>query len=329
MRFLTACSVLVTMSASAGPVEITSSPPTLDRWMYPFNPTPGSRSTASIFGAIGVPGFDNIDGQFLVAFDTSDVQIGLQPAQYRVVSARLTVVVANDMLFEFDPTHDAVETYFDPNDPSYLMDLDAGRPIELFPVGYRNGFTTTTFLEDSEFGGVPTVPPAQGARNAFPANLSAAGATDVSNHVDERFEPRVISIGQCVGVAPGALVPAGTVVVFDIDTCVDGMALYLGEALSLGKLDLLVTGKHATVIGGQTGFPILATKENGLFGSPTLELTVVVDDDADLNGDGVKDVFDFLEFQNLFAVGDPLADYSNDCVLDLFDFLAYQNAFLK
>lgn len=48
---------------------------------------------------------------------------------------------------------------------------------------------------------------------------------------------------------------------------------------------------------------------------------------ADVNGDGELDFFDFLAFQNLFAMGDPLADFNNDGALDFFDFLAFQNAF--
>lgn len=46
----------------------------------------------------------------------------------------------------------------------------------------------------------------------------------------------------------------------------------------------------------------------------------------DLNGDGAVDFFDFLEFQNLFAAGDPRADFTGDGVLDFFDFLAFQQA---
>ena len=49
--------------------------------------------------------------------------------------------------------------------------------------------------------------------------------------------------------------------------------------------------------------------------------------DADLDGDGSLTVFDFLEFQNLFASGDLAADFNGDGSLDLFDFLAFQNAF--
>ncbi|MFG0283565.1 MAG: GC-type dockerin domain-anchored protein [Phycisphaerales bacterium JB039] len=48
---------------------------------------------------------------------------------------------------------------------------------------------------------------------------------------------------------------------------------------------------------------------------------------ADLTGDGALDLFDFLEFQNLFAAGDLRADFTGDGALDLFDFLAFQNEF--
>ena len=49
--------------------------------------------------------------------------------------------------------------------------------------------------------------------------------------------------------------------------------------------------------------------------------------EADLDGDGVLTLFDFLEFQNLFDAGDPAADFDGDGSLTLFDFLAFQNEF--
>jgi len=52
-----------------------------------------------------------------------------------------------------------------------------------------------------------------------------------------------------------------------------------------------------------------------------------IDCPADLNGDGVLNIFDFLEFQNLFDAGDPRADFDGDGSLTIFDFLAFQNAF--
>ena len=48
---------------------------------------------------------------------------------------------------------------------------------------------------------------------------------------------------------------------------------------------------------------------------------------ADIDGDGSLTLFDFLEFQNLFALGDPGADFDGDGDLTLFDFLEFQNQF--
>ncbi|MFG0285071.1 MAG: GC-type dockerin domain-anchored protein [Phycisphaerales bacterium JB039] len=47
----------------------------------------------------------------------------------------------------------------------------------------------------------------------------------------------------------------------------------------------------------------------------------------DLDGDGALTLFDFLEFQNLFAFGDLRADFDGDGELTLFDFLAFQDVF--
>ena len=48
---------------------------------------------------------------------------------------------------------------------------------------------------------------------------------------------------------------------------------------------------------------------------------------ADLTGDGELNIFDFLEFQNLFAGGDLRADFDGDGDLTIFDFLEFQNEF--
>lgn len=48
---------------------------------------------------------------------------------------------------------------------------------------------------------------------------------------------------------------------------------------------------------------------------------------ADMDGDGELTIFDFLEFQNLFASGDLRADFDGDGDLTIFDFLEFQNDF--
>lgn len=48
---------------------------------------------------------------------------------------------------------------------------------------------------------------------------------------------------------------------------------------------------------------------------------------ADLDRSRTLDVFDFLEFQNLYASLNPRGDWNRDGSFDIFDFLAYQNDF--
>ena len=53
-------------------IHATYAQPQIDRWMYPFNGTPGTRPTISTFGSTpGTPEFDSRDGQFVMAFATS------------------------------------------------------------------------------------------------------------------------------------------------------------------------------------------------------------------------------------------------------------------
>ena len=49
---------------------------------------------------------------------------------------------------------------------------------------------------------------------------------------------------------------------------------------------------------------------------------------ADCDGSSELDVFDFLCFQDLFVLGDPLADCTGEGVLSVFDFLCFQDAFV-
>jgi len=48
---------------------------------------------------------------------------------------------------------------------------------------------------------------------------------------------------------------------------------------------------------------------------------------ADMDGNGVLNLFDFLAFQTLYGNGDPGADFDGSGTLNLFDFLAFQTAY--
>lgn len=61
--------------------------------------------------------------------------------------------------------------------------------------------------------------------------------------------------------------------------------------------------------------------------SALLRLTVPVPCDADLNGDGIPDVFDIILFFDLFGDGDPRADLNGDASLDVFDIILFFDLF--
>jgi hypothetical protein len=318
--------------AQSGPIALSFDQPVRDRWNYPFSATPGTRANAGIFGAVGLEGFDDRDGQFVVGFDTAgQIPTGMGAGAFRVVSARVTLVIENDLQFVYDDTADALASFFDETDPDYVADTTPGRPIELYATGYRNGFTIESWEETSVFGGVPIIPPAEGARNAFAALYTGLDdVVDLSRQVRERIESTPLALGQTTGVAVGEFVPVETVFTFDVDPCAPGATAFFDASFDAGKLNFTVTSMHSAEI-GSTEYPSFFTKENPISPilgyAPRLELTVIAVDDADINGDGELNIFDFLAFQNAFDAADPLADFDGNCTLDIFDFLAFQNAF--
>jgi len=76
----------------------------------------------------------------------------------------------------------------------------------------------------------------------------------------------------------------------------------------------------------ERGLPLPSRNGNGS-GGATFVPAILACARADFDDDGRLNVFDFLEFQNLFDAGDPLADFDGDGELTLFDFLAFQTAF--
>jgi hypothetical protein len=64
IRQLVACGVLLILCAAARPASAATATfdAALDRWMYPFAFSGGSRDLAPTFGAVGNEGFDNRDG---------------------------------------------------------------------------------------------------------------------------------------------------------------------------------------------------------------------------------------------------------------------------
>jgi hypothetical protein len=317
---------LLAAPAPADTVDATWDAPTIDRWMYPFNATPGTRPVISVFGSEpGGTDFDSRDAQLLLGFSTSaQVTAGLGVSSYEVLSARLTLEFANDLVVAYDPTPDPWQTFLAPTDPNWQPDTDAGQPIELFGCGFRNGWTSLTFAENSPFGSGSVLLPS--ARNAFAAGPDAQGAlVDVSNNPRLGFQPTPFAVGQIAALQPGDLVPLGAQMAFDIDVALPAVQAYMRESLDSGRV-MLVASSLTFVVQQGGNFPAFFTKENplvtiGLARAARLDLQVRIGPacaDGDFDCNGAIDGADLTALLSNWG-GSGITDINADGVTDGLD----------
>jgi hypothetical protein len=261
------------------------SAPDLDRWMYPFNATPGTRANGTSFGAFGTPDFDNRDAQTLVGFDTASkgIPTGLSASQYHVSSIKLSVTISNNNIFAYDPTYDAQNTYPVGANPPAVFDGDAGRPIELYGIGFRGGYTALEFsaiagnpgfAEGESFGTAPAFTGAKNDRFVFAADVVTGTLRDVSNNVDDGFDTGPFAVGQTAALAPGDLVPAGSTFTFDIDVSDPFILDYITSGLSSGQLGFMLSSLHLSSFGGPQTYPTYFMREAAVFSAAAVPITL-------------------------------------------------------
>ncbi|WFB37712.1 hypothetical protein P3T73_08070 [Kiritimatiellota bacterium B12222] len=281
VKVFTFLSLLMLVGLDSMASQVTFNTPTLDRWMYPFNGTPGSRSSGLTFGAQGNPGFDERDAQFIVGYDTStQISANQGAANYQINSATLTLQ-HNGSDFIYDPTYDSYTTYLDSGATGYQADADAGRPMELFGLGYRNGESASTFTETSAFS--PPGAPASSVRNAYALGYNGGSAVDVSNNLDyahdgaSGFDPILFGLGQAIGLSAGDTISAGQDIQFSLNLSSPEVLAYLQESLNRGILNLAATSLHSASQGGPSVYPSFDTKENivGQAGILGLDVTII------------------------------------------------------
>jgi len=289
---LAAAALLGTHGALGQPTPYSSTTPALDKWMYPHNAAPCDRPASSTFATRGDDsGVDTLHSQHVIGWDTGPaIPSGLHPARYLIRSATVRLTINRGNLFKFDPTPDSLESHLDPDDAAYAPDLDEGRPMELYGLGFRNGFTVDTFEQCAGFGGAEL-----GHRNAFAAGWSTNGTlVDISNHygktnaLHQPFQTWPFAVGMAEGVEPGQLAPPGTRVRFDFNLSDPKVVEYLQLGLAHGKLRWAVVSRHENL--GQFGspsYPDFVTRFNPIFEDGTqfeIEASVVRDLDADMDG---------------------------------------------
>ncbi len=311
------------------PFHVNDTAPVIERWMYANNAAPCDRPAGSTFGVFGDDsGVDTRLAQHLIGWDTGLLlPTNRGPANYLLTRARVTLTINRGNIFIYDPTHDHFFTYFETNHPSYVTDSDAGRPVELFGAGYRNGFNAVTFDPCALLGS-----DAPGQRNAFAAGWSTNGTlVDVGNNVGKtnaafpRFEVQPFAVGQTTNVAPGQLVPVGAKITFDLNLADPFVLAYVQSALHTGHLRLMVSSLHLS--GGQFGgpsYPDFVTHFNEAVLNPTrLEIDGVVSGAGDLDADGLPDDWELFQLNGL--TGNGAADSDADGASNLKEFRAGTN----
>ncbi len=301
--------------AGAQSIAVTVSPPVVDRWMYPFGSEPGSRAVVPVFSSTNACGpdarFDDRDSQMLITFATSaSVETGWPEGAYRLRSVRLTVRTSDVTPYFYDATADTLGTFLAPGDgtpscpadPQFIADGDAGRPLELFGVAFRNGFSALTYGEVSPFKpGSAFTPPWHLTRNAFPVAFDDAGAQlDASDPVKNRDLRVPLALGAAPAVASGAMPPDGTEYRFELTTDRPGERQYVQRSLSQGRLALMITALYSAEQQVVGSYPNIYTKEaDPLFfpnaAPPALTLDVFLCK-ADVNGDGGLDPDDLSDY---------------------------------
>jgi hypothetical protein len=226
--------------------------PSMDYFNYRHAINPGTRPAASTWGAVGDADLEDRAAQFLVRFNTSSVVTpGLGVANYQITSLTLTLTVNLEDSYVYDPTFDTLGTYLNP-----ASDLDAGRPIELFAVGYRNGFSTTNFTESSAYS-------TGGVRNTYAAGFNGGGLLfDVSNNVLNNTEVSPLAIGQIDGVLAGEVVPLEARVTFTITPTDPAVIAWLQASLNAGYLEFMASSLQPSEQMATSGFASFYTKED-------------------------------------------------------------------
>jgi len=326
---------------SAGAADFAFPVPSDDRWHYPFNFTPGARPAASVFSTFGDPDFDGFndrDAAFIVAWETGGVILpGLALESYDVCSVEVTLRNAPGAAWRVDGSVDEWFT-FDFNGDGGInrdgisrgapgdrdgesTDVDAGRPIELFGVGFGPTYDYATWVEDDAYAGAECDLVSQVCHN-FPRDpypFVYQPGTAAKLHVEDSikgfhnaganpplcnaptqicpFTPVPWAVGMPINYVPNNQ-PTPFDVVFDVNLSLSegNVRKYFQEQLRGGRLFVEITTLlFADFMSSQTGYPVFYTRDATGPGvrAPHLLIRLQSDPIGDLDGDSLVHLSDF------------------------------------
>lgn len=306
-------------STNAGPLLVTVSPPSDDVWVYTFGQGAFSTIAPTFAGVFGDPDPDRF-GYYFLSFPTAtEFDSSGRPA--RVVSFSLEVTMLNSSSFDqtngvlYDPTYDTFETYLNP-----ALDADPGRPIELYAVGYQNGFASVANWRAANFpvsgpDGYSAVP------LDFPPGFQHG--RDVSYSISDGFDTHPLAIGTTDDFAVGSDgVPRVLDLArwsFHVDTVIGGLDLYLRQSLEQGEIALILSSLQLAGFDGMGGtevYPRFATLETFFpVQAASLSLAIEISPPADVNADFKVDIEDLYAWEQ----GSGLRDVNGDGLINATD----------
>jgi len=302
----------VSQAAPSGDL-ITVGPPSDDVWVYTFGQGAFATVAPSYAGDFSDP-FPDRFGTYFLTFETEGL-IADPARPVRVTSFSLEVSMLNSSSFDqnngvlYDPTYDPVATYLDP-----VLDQDPGRPMELYPVGYRNGFD----LDSWRAAGFP-VTGADGY-NAIPVDFPPGQSTprSVSNSVSDEIDTHPIAIGTTTDlIGPSG----GTQRVLDLArwtfTSADLSAeesAYLADEIVSGSISFMLSSMQLAGfegMGGEEIYPRWATLETPFPAEDaSLMLAIEVSPPTDVNTDFRTDIEDLYAWERSSGLLDVNGDGS-------------------
>lgn len=337
--FLVCMMVATTVCGRAVAQEYVFETPTDDRWHYPFSGTPGNRGVGTIFGAV-FDTFNDRDAIVLVAWDTTGLIAPGQGAEnYNIDSITVTLTnQANQFSMPdwlVDTTVDEWFTYDlnldemvnadgiprgEPGDTDGESDdVDPGRPLELFGMGFAGfgPFDEFSWVESSIYigsSGAGNVP-----RDPFPfvfdQDLNRLHVEDSVKGLHNEdlgvfgFTPEPWAVGVPIGYTPG-IQASPFDVEFEINLALSGgeVKRYFQEQLNNGRIMVAITSLNETAIQGpQSGIPAFYMSEGTMIDpgakAPLLSISLSnCNNNGDIDGDLDVDLIDVESFASV-AVG--------------------------
>ncbi|WP_425395347.1 hypothetical protein [Aeoliella sp.] len=352
-------------SATAAATSAYWDTPQLDRWIHQGESSQGFKDSMSTFASLGVGGtqsggpLQSRSGVFALAFDTSLPEVAIPqvaPGQYQIDSIRFTAqLIDNGAEVYYDPTRDYVDQITGGTD-------DAGRPIELYGVGFGNGYTKFGFgpndAQTPEFEEAsPATSSGSFAYNIYPLGerpdgslgnvfnspggegifVEQGGEYELVELTTPAWNPAPWAIGTVEGASAGQLLTGMPTFEFDIDLDVPGVREYFQQGLSEGQVSVMISSLHE-VSSGHTGddgdFPAFYSKDHpavslGLRDAATLTIEYsILALAGDYDGNGFVDQQDYLEWKSSFGASVEAfsgADGNGDGLVGLADFSVWRN----